>query len=93
MLYAIKYGCVQETHYLVVEADNIEYAAEFAEESAIECWSSWTENMEQNEYEKYTDSWWDTVYSEIEQFVEPFENTNSFHLDLLKEQGNGFFKI
>jgi hypothetical protein len=93
MLCIVQFGCTQQTTYLAVEADSCEEAREFAEESAIEAWESYESNVEQNEFERYSDAWWDTLHSEIHYAVEPFDDSDDFHFDILKEQDFGFFKI
>lgn len=93
MLCIVQFGCAQEINFLAIEADNYEIACEFAEESAIESWEGYESNRENNEYERYSDAWWDTLYNEIEYGVEPFDDSNPFHKSILEEQKEGFFNI
>lgn len=93
MLCIVQFGCAQCTHYVAVEADDYEAARDFAEESAIETWESYESNIEQKKYERYSEAWWDTLYNEIHYAVEPFDNSNNFHSDILQDQEFGFFRI
>lgn len=93
MFCIVQFGCTQCTHYLAVETDDYEAACDFAEESAIEAWESYDSNVERNEYERYSEAWWDTLYDEIHYAVEPFDDSNDFHLDILQDQEFGFFRI
>lgn len=93
MLYIVQFGCAYETNYMAVEADNYEAAEEFAEESAIESWESYDSNEEQNDYERYSDDWWHTVYNEISYAVESYDDSNDLHFSILQEQDYGFFNI
>jgi hypothetical protein len=93
MLCIVQFGCTQCTSYLAVEADDYDAAVEFAEESAIDSWESYNSNVEHNEDERYSDAWWDTVYSEIHYAVEPYDDSDDFHYSILEEQNYGFFNI
>ena len=93
MLCIVQFGCTQCTNYLAVETDDYETAREFAEESAIETWENCDSSVGRNEYERYSEAWWDTLYNEIHYAVEPFDYSNDFHFNILRDQEFGFFRI
>lgn len=98
-LYLIEYGCSICSEHLVVSADDEECANDFAYQEAQSVYYSYECNeINPEDYpdaieEELVEIEEEEMEMDIHYFVEPFDDKNDEHIEILKEQNNRPFEI
>ena len=85
-LYYVYYGCWQQHEELIVCAENLEKAEQWAYYQAVELWESWSSG----EYENWDDEV-DARESEIQYGAEPYNSSKDDHMTAF--ENNEIFEI
>ena len=103
-LFYIKYGCSVNHEQLIVEAETLERAEEYAEGAAQDCYYSYDCNfLSDEEYiyyeeegmteEEIDESEYMDMMNDIDWVVEPYDEFNEDHIEAMKEQDGVPFEV
>lgn len=103
-LFYIKYGCSVNHEQLIVEAETLERAEEYAEYAAQDCYYSYDCNYPSDEdygyYEKegmtedeISENEYMDMMNDIDWIVEFYDESNEYHTEAMEEQGGIPFEI
>ena len=103
-LFYIKYGCSVNHEQLIIEAETVERAEEYAESAAQDCYYSYDCNYPSDEdyvyYEEegmtedeISENEYMNMMSDIDWVVEPYDEFNEYHIEAIEEQGGVPFEV
>lgn len=85
-LYYVFYGCWYQHEELIVQAESLEKAEQWAYQQAVDLWESWNSDV--------YDSWEEEIdarESEIEYSAEPYDSNKDDHIIVFED--NEIFEI
>lgn len=103
-LFYIKYGCSVNHEQLIIEAETVERAEEYAESAAQDCYYSYDCNYPSDEDYAYyeeegmtedeiSENEYMNMMSDIDWVVEPYDEFNEYHIEAIEEQGGVPFEV
>ena len=103
-LFYIKYGCSISYERLIIEAETVERAEEYAEGAAQDCYYSYDCNyLSDEEYDYYekermnedeiSENEYMDMMNNIDWVVEHYDESNEDHVEAMKEQGGVPFEV
>lgn len=81
-LYYVSYGCWQQSEDLIISAESLENAQNWAYQEAKDLWESWNSDDYENWEEEV-----DARENEIEYSAEPYDPNNPDHIIAYDEDG------
>lgn len=104
MLFCIKYGCSVSHEQLIVDADNFEKADEYAERAAQDVYYSYDCNyLSDEDYDCYeeeglteeeiSEQEYADMLNDIYWIVEPYDEKNEEHIEVMAEQDGVPYEI
>ena len=99
MLFYINYGCTECTEQLIVSANSLQEAENYARIEAEDTYYSYDCNyLDRYEYEELTDDEFadmefEYMNSDIFYFAEKYDKNNPIHIDVFEEQKGIPFEI